>query len=329
MIRVTFLGTSAARPTVRRNVSGLFLQREGESFLFDCGEGTQRQMMRFGTGFAVHHLFISHLHADHFLGLTGLLRTMGLQGRAEPLTLYGPRGSGSTLRQAVELGVERVGFEVRVRELEDGEGLETEEYSIRAFSVRHGPPAVGYVLDEHDRPGRFDIERAREMGIPEGPLFGQLHRGESVVVDGRTIDPSDVVGPARPGRRVVYTGDTLPGEWTVEAARGANLLVHEATFCEDERDRARDTRHCTAHQAAEIAAQAGARRLFLTHISARYSEDPGPLQEEARAIFPGAIVAHDGLSIEIAHADSELLDEGAGQDSGAAETASVDAGDVE
>ena len=301
MIRITFLGTSASRPTVGRNVSAISVQREGDLMLWDCGEGTQRQMMRYGTGFAVGSIFITHLHADHYLGLIGLCRTMALQDRVEPLQVYGPPGSGPHLREALHLGVARVGFPVEVVELSPGDRVEREEYDVAAFQVRHGVSAVGYVLAEHDRPGRFDVERARALGIPEGPLYGRLHAGETVEVEGRRVGPDELVGPPRPGRRVVYTGDTRPLDSTVELARRADVLIHDATFGEEDAERAHQTFHTTARGAAEVARRAEVRRLFLTHLSARYSANPVPLEQEARQVFPGAQVAHDGLSIEIGY----------------------------
>ncbi len=301
MIRITFLGTSASRPTVGRGVSAIAVQREGDLMLWDCGEGTQRQMMRYGTGFAVEAIFVTHLHADHFLGIMGLTRTLSLQGRTEPLELYGPPGSGSVLEQALYLGHDRLAFPVPIRELAPGDQVRREEYDVIAFRARHGLSAVGYVLSEHDRPGRFDVERARELGVPEGPLFGRLHRGEEVEVDGRVVRPDEVVGPPRAGRRIAYTGDTRPQQATVEAVQGSHLLIHDATFTEEEADRARQTHHATGREAAEIARRAEVRRLVLTHVSARYSANPTPLEQEARRIFEGARVAHDGLSIEIGY----------------------------
>lgn len=305
MIRVTFLGTAAARPTVGRNVTALAVQREGDVFLFDCGEGTQRQMMRYQSGFELSAIFITHLHADHILGLPGLLRTMALQGRTETLPLYGPPHSRQTLEEVMRLGSERLPFRIPIKELSAGDEVQFQDYLIRAVPVEHGLPAVGYALIEDARLGRFDVELAREMGIPEGPLFGQLHKGESVEFEGRTVTPEDLVGPSRPGRKLVFTGDTRPTEALCEAAAGADLLIHEATFVEEEAERALETNHSTARGAAELATRAGCRALLLTHISARYADDPGRLRDEAREFFPGARVAHDGLVFEIPFPEEE------------------------
>ena len=294
MIRVTFLGTAASRPTVGRNVSAVLLARHGELMLFDCGEGTQRQMMRYQTGFGIGDIFFTHMHADHFLGVIGLLRTMGLQGREEPITLWAPKGSRGILHDAVNLGVERVPFSIDIRELEPDTRIERGDYDILAYRTQHGGRSRGYHPD-----------RARELGVPEGPLFGMLHRGEAVEVDGRTIRPEDVVGPPRPGRRVVYTGDTRPCRQTLEAARGADLLIHDATFGEDEADRARSTNHSTAREAAELARRAGVLRLVLTHISSRYSEDTRALEREAREVYRNTVVAYDGLEIEVPYRTDE------------------------
>lgn len=305
MLRVTFLGTAASRPTVGRNVSALMMQREGELLLFDCGEGTQRQMMRFGTGFAVHDIFFTHLHADHFLGLTGLLRTMGLQNREEPIRLWSPQGGASILQDAVNLGRERVPFSVEIVELEPGARVERSGYGIVAYRTQHGGRSLGYALVEEERLGRFNPERAREQGVPEGPLFGRLHRGEAVEVDGRIITPAELVGPPRPGRRVVYSGDTRPCRETQEVSAGADLLIHDGTFTHDEAVRARETGHATAREAAELAKRAGVRQLALTHISARYADDPRLLEREARDVFRNSLVAWDGLTLEVEHRDGD------------------------
>jgi ribonuclease Z len=302
-MRITFLGTAAARPTVGRNVSSLVVQREGELLMFDCGEGTQRQMMRYGTGFGLDDIFFSHLHGDHFLGVIGLLRTMGLQGREEPIRLWTPRGTEPILRQAVELGVDRTPFEVVIQGLEPGETQARGPYEIAPFGVSHKGRSLGYAIREHPRLGRFDPERAREIGVPEGPMWGRLHRGEAVEVEGRPVEPAEVVGPTRPGRTVVYTGDTRPTPRTVEAARRADLLIHEATFGADEAERAGATGHSTAREAAGVAREAGVLRLALTHFSPRYADDPRALEREARAVFPEVVAAYDGLVLEVPYRD--------------------------
>lgn len=302
MLKLLFLGTSAARPTVERSVSALAVVREGETLLFECGEGTQRQMMRYGVGFGLSEIFFTHFHADHFLGVIGLVRTLGLQGRTDPMRFYGPKGAKRLLTSALNLGVERVPFEVEVVELEADAALRRGEYDILTYAADHGSNALGYVLVEKDRLGKFDPALAKEAGVPEGPLWGRLQRGEAVTLpDGRTVPPDAIVGPPRPGRKVVYSGDTRPCKATIEAAIGADVLVHEATFSLEEADRAKETDHSTAHEAAEVARMARARRLVLTHVSARYSRDPGPLLEEAQAVFAETVVARDGMEIEVGY----------------------------
>jgi len=303
-LQVQFLGTSAARPTVERGVTAMMVTREGESLLFDCGEGTQRQMMRFGASFAFADVFFSHFHADHYLGILGLVRTLGLQGRTDPMRLHGPKGARRILGQAMTVGVERSPFAIDIVEVEPGETLTRTGYDLTAFAVEHGGGAVGWALVEHERHGRFNPERARELGVPEGPLWGQLQRGRTVTLeDGRTVSPETIVGARRAGRRLVYSGDTRPCAATLEHARGADLLIHEATFGAEEAERAVETQHATAAEAADLAARAGARRLALTHLSARYSRDPSPLLEEARLIFAETVIAKDGLVLELPFAD--------------------------
>ena len=283
----------------------LVVTRGGESLLFECGEGTQRQMMRYGVTFALGDIFFTHFHGDHYLGVIGLVRTLGLQGRTEPLRLVGPRGAKKLLGEALALGVERQPFPVEIAEVEPGQAQQREGYELRVFDVEHGGNAIGYALVEAERLGRFDPERARALGVPEGPLWGKLQRAQAVRLDdGREVTPETIVGPPRPGRKLVYSGDTRPCASTVEAARGADLLVHEATFSEEERDRARETAHSTAKEAAEVAKAAGVRKLALTHLSARYSRDTAVLLDEARAVFAETVVAKDGLEIDIPFADA-------------------------
>jgi ribonuclease Z len=305
-LSVRLLGTSASRPTVERNVSSVAVVREGETLLFDCGEGTQRQMMRYGVSFSLADIFFTHMHADHVLGVVGLLRTLQLQGRTEAMRLWGPRGAARLLRQGgAGFGIERVGFPVEVAELEAGVPLPRTGYAIVPFPVdHHATAAHGYAIVEETRLGRFNPDRARELGVPEGPMWGQLHRGRAVTLeDGRVVEATELVGPSRTGRRVVITGDTRPCDATVDAAAGADLLIHEATFSDDEAARAVETGHSTAREAAEVARQAGVRRLVLTHISARYSRDAGELEREARELFPGALVARDGMEIDVPFVD--------------------------
>ncbi|HEY8198113.1 MAG TPA: ribonuclease Z [Gemmatimonadales bacterium] len=306
MLSITFLGTAAATPTIDRNVAGLAVQRKGETLLFDCGEGNQRQMMRYGVGFAFREIFFSHYHADHMLGVTGLLRTMGLQDRTLPVTLYGPKGAQRILGAAINLGIERNKFPVEIVEVKPGDRLARDEYEIAVFETEHRADTVGYALVEHIRLGRFNPDRARELGIPEGPLWGQLHKGKTVTTpDGQTVGPADLVGAPRAGRTLVYTGDTRPHPSVVEASRGADLLVHEATFGGDEIERARETGHSTAAEAARVALDAGVRRLVLTHISSRYNRDAAELLAEARAVFPETVIARDGMTLDVPYSDGE------------------------
>lgn len=248
--------------------------------------------MRYGVSFSFTNIFFTHTHSDHILGLTGLLRTLQLQGRTEPIHIWGPKGSSKTLRQCISLGGERITFPVDVTELTDGQSVPRDDYHVQSFPVEHrGASAVGYALVEHDRLGRFNPELAREMGIPEGPLWGQIHKGRAITLpDGRVIEPHVLVGAARRGRKVVLTGDTRPTANTVAAARDADVLIHEATFADDEAARAVETGHSTAREAAEVARAARARRLVLTHISARYTREAPELEAQAREVFPLSLI---------------------------------------
>jgi len=300
MLSLTFLGTGAACPTADRNVTAHALHREGEQLLFDCGEGTQRQMMRYGVGFSFRDVFFTHYHSDHILGLPGLIRTMGLLDRTEPVTCYGPRGAERVLGDLLKVGVERNKFPIQIVEIQPGDRFDRGGYDLQVFPTDHRPGSIGFALVEHTRLGRFDPARARALGIPEGPLWGQIHRGQAVTLpDGRTLGPDELVGAPRPGRTVVLTGDTRPCDAVREVSRGADLLVHDATFGEDEQERARETGHSTAREAAQVARDAAVHRLALTHISARYSRDAPELLAEAQECFPAAIVARDGMTLEV------------------------------
>ena len=306
-LRVTFLGTAGAVPTTERNPSGVFVNREGDRLLFDAGEGTQRQMMRFGTGFSVSEIFLTHLHGDHVYGLPGLLETMDFNDREDSLTIHTPRRTRSDVTDLLTACGGSPSFPVHVTEVAPGEtAMDGGDYEVRAFETDHRTISVGYALVEDDRKGRFDRERAEELGVPVGPKFSQLHEGEPVELeDGRVIEPEQVVGPSRPGRRVVYTGDTRPGAAVVEAAADADLLIHDATFAEEYAGRARETAHATAREAGRVAARAGVARLLLTHVSSRYAGDASILAREAREAFDGDVtVASDGLEIDVPYPDA-------------------------
>ncbi|MET0400905.1 MAG: ribonuclease Z [Cystobacter sp.] len=301
ILRLTFLGTSAAQPTLHRNLSGLAVKANTDLLLFDCGEGSQRQMVRYGTGFTVDAVFFTHFHADHYLGIIGFLRTLGMMGRDSAVQLYGPPTARRLLHQAVHLGVESLSFPVEIHELRDGDTVQRRGYSVQAVAVDHRINALGYVLQEDERPGKFNLEKVKALGVPHGPLYGQLQRGEPVRMDdGRTIQPGEVVGEPRPGRRLVISGDTRPCPALVKAARDADLLIHESTFSDDEQARALETRHSTAREAAQVAREAGARRLILTHLSSRHDTDPSKLLTQAREEYKGPVeVAHDGLTVDL------------------------------
>ncbi len=305
-LRVTFLGTSGAVPTTERNQTAILVNREGDRLLFDAGEGTQRQMMRFGTGFTVSDVFVTHVHGDHVLGLPGLVQTWSFNDRTEPLRIHTPRGTGSDLRTLVFALKTHPSFPVELREVGPNEVVHRgDEYEIRTFRTDHRTRSVGYALVEDERRGRFDRERAEALGVPPGPLFSTLHAGEAVeLADGTVVEPEQVVGDPRPGRKLVYTGDTRPTESTIAAATNADLLIHDATFADELGDRARETAHSTATEAASVAERAGVARLALMHVSSRYAGDASVLAQEAGDRFDGeSFVAQDGMRLEIPYPD--------------------------
>jgi ribonuclease Z len=294
---VLFLGTAGSAPTAGRGLPSTLVRRGGERLLFDCGEGTQRQLLRSIGLIELEEVFITHFHADHILGLPGILKTFGLRGRERPLTVYGPPGL-RTLFKALQPLVGRTAFDLRLVELDSNEELERDGYRVASFKVPHrGNLAYGYALIEDERPGRFDEARAIELGVEPGPDFGRLHRGESVTGSKGEVTPAQVVGETRPGRRVVIAGDGAPSEMTLAVAHGADLLVHEATFSEEETARARETGHSTARQAAELAREADVKLLALNHVSPRHP--PSVLLDEATAVFDRTILPRDFDRVEI------------------------------
>ena len=295
---IVFLGTAGSMPTAQRAPAALLVRRGGDRLLFDCAEGTQRQLLRSSVGLVdLPEIFLTHFHADHVLGLPGMLKTFSLRGRELPMDVYGPRGLGD-LMSSLKRVVGKLSYELQLIELEPGDVLERDGFRLAAFAVAHGVTALGWSLIEATRPGRFDVAVADALGVPNGPERGRLQRGEAVTLaDGTTIAPEQVVGPPRPGRKLAITGDTAPSETIVEAAWGAEVLITEATFSEEEAERARETMHQTAAQAADVAKRADVRLLALTHLSNRYF---GPeIAREAREIFPETVVPRDFDVVEV------------------------------
>jgi ribonuclease Z len=289
---VVFAGTAGSAPTARRGLPATLIRRGAERLLVDCGEGTQRQLVRSVGLVELDEVFITHFHADHVLGLPGMLKTFALMGRERRLVVHGPVGL-RRLFATLQPVIGRTAYEIELSELEPGDELERDEYRMAAFGVDHRVPALGYALIEDARPGRFDEARARELGVEPGPDFGRLQRGEAI--DG--VQPDQVLGEARRGRTVVITGDTAPCEMTRAVAYRADLLVHEATFLAEEAERAIETGHTTARAAAQLAADAEVALLALTHLSSRYGG--GDVRDEARAEFERTIVPRDFDRVKI------------------------------
>ena len=285
-VSLFFAGTAGSVPTARRGLPALLLRAGGERILFDCGEGTQQQLLRSVGLPDVGTIFLTHFHLDHWLGLPGMIKTFDLRARERPLTIYGPPGL-KRLFALVRQVIGRTGYPLELIELEPHAEVRFGSFLISPFAVKHRVEAYGYAFIEDDRPGRFDVEAARELGVREGPDFGRLQRGETV----GGVTPAQVMGETRAGRRIVISGDTAPCQAVEVFAHGAEVLVHEATLMEDERERARETGHSTAHQAAEIARDAGVKLLALTHLSTRYF--PREVRDEARAVFPNTVVPRD------------------------------------
>jgi ribonuclease Z len=295
---VVFLGTAGSTPTARRAPAATLIRRGGDRILLDCGEGTQRQLLRSQVGLVdVGIVLFTHYHADHVLGFPGLLKTYDLRGREQGLEVYGPAGLGDLLTIFAPI-VGRLSFPLHVRELGDGDEVAGRGYRLLAHAVDHRGPGVAWELSEDERPGQFDVDEARRLGVPEGPAFGELQRGGSVTAaDGSLITPAAVLGPARRGRTLVFSGDTRPCASVRRAALGADLLVHEASFVSDDRARAKETRHSTAAEAAELAAASAVKLLALTHLGARAA--PRAVKDEAREIFAATVVPRDFDTIEL------------------------------
>lgn len=303
-LQVIFLGTAGSIPTIQRALPAVAVKRKNELFLFDCGEGVQRQMIRAKVGFHKNtKVFITHMHGDHVLGLPGLLQTMALLDRREKLEIYGPIGTKAFI-EAIEETVQFARtFPITVKEIvREGTVYEAEEYTVQAAKANHVIDAWAYALLEKPRPGRFNQEKARKLGVPEGPLWSKLQHGESVnLPNDKKVRPEDVLGKPRPGRKIVYTGDTRPIRALAKLAKNADLLIHEATLGDELKERADEDGHSTPSEAAEIAKEAKVKRLILTHLSARYKK-PDTLLEQARRIYKNVTVAEDFMRIELKQA---------------------------
>jgi ribonuclease Z len=314
-MELTFLGTASAMPTRQRNVSAVVLRlpERRELWLFDCGEATQHQLQRTPLRPPqIRRVFLTHLHGDHLYGLPGLLTSLSMLGLESPVDVYGPDGLGEVVDVTLRAAHAACTFPLRVHELAPGVVLEDEDVRVRCLPLEHGVACFGFRIEEAPRPGRFDVDRAAALGVSPGPDFGVLKRGGSVVLgDGREVRGEELTAPPLPGRVVALCGDTLPCDAAVELARGADLLVHEATFGEGRRQMAALRGHSTAAQAAEVARRAGARRLVITHFSARYQEGGeetvGDLLAEARAVFPATEAAHDLWTVAVPRRDAPVV----------------------
>ncbi len=297
-LRVTFLGTSGSMPTLKRSLPSIVLRYSADLLMFDCGEGTQRQMVSARLGFPRKmKIFVTHMHGDHVLGLPGLIQSMALLGRENRLDIYGPRGIRDFLecvRETLEFGLN---FPLEVHEIRSGENINESYYQVRTASADHVVPALCYAFVEKPRPGRFKVSVAKRLKIPEGPLRKKLQSGCSIIVSGRRIMPQEVIGPSRPGLKITYTGDTRPSKAVTTLAQGSDLLIHDACFDSSLEDKAELDGHSTAAQAAQVARKARVRQLALTHISARY-RDQKILLTEARKVFRSSFVAEDLMTVE-------------------------------
>lgn len=302
-MKLVFLGTGGTYPAKSRNVTSLAVQMSGEVLMFDCGEGTQRQLMFSPVSFMkISRIFISHLHADHFLGLPGLIQSMSLNGREDKLSIYGPQGMRRTVEAILGLGYFKCAYPIETSDLDSGDEIDFGRYLVRCAEAVHTVPSLAFAVEEKPRPGKFDLTKAKRLGVPEGPLFRKLQEGKPVIVDGKEILPEQVLGPARSGRKVVYSGDTRPCAAVTGLARGADVLVHDCTLDSSHSDIAAAFGHSTASEAAKVALDAGVHKLFLVHVSPRY-DDTEILEVEARKVFSASEVPKEFSEHVIRHRD--------------------------
>ena len=303
-LRITFLGTGGSMPSKTRALPSLSIRYKGAVFIFDCGEGTQRQFIQSRIGFKKKlYIFITHMHGDHVLGLPGLLYTMSMLSREDPVEIYGPKGLAGFLESILSQGLGALTYPVKVYHIQAGDVVEKDGLRIKCVKADHVVETLGYVIQEEDRPGRMRVEFLERLGVPRGPLWGMLQRGQSIEYNGRIITPEEATEPPRPGRKIVYSGDTRPCREVIEAAKNADVLIHDSTFDDSLVDKAREDGHSTASQAAMVAREAMVGRLFLFHISPRYEKGADKLLQEARRIFPNTELAEDLMSVTVEYRD--------------------------
>ncbi len=297
-MKIVFLGTGGSYPTPSRNVSSIAVRFDGDVLLFDCGEGTQRQIMKSSISFMkIKKIFISHFHGDHFLGLPGLIQSMNLNDRDDVLEIYGPVGTLDIMEKLITVGYFRPGFEIDVYELVPEARLDFDGYSITTIEANHNVPTLAFSFKEDDRRGRFDKQKALDLGIPEGPLFSKIHSGKAVEVDGELIESEEVVGPPRKGKQIVYTSDTKPSPEIIDVAENTDVLIHDGTLDSSLSDKALMHDHSSVDMAAKAAKEANAGKLFITHISPRYN-DTSELELEAKKIFENSTIPSDLFEYE-------------------------------
>lgn len=297
-MELIFLGTSSAIPSRYRNHSALALKAFGELILFDCGEGTQRQMIKSKLSpMKIKKIFITHLHGDHILGIPGIIQSLGFRGRTEKLKIYGPKGISLVINSMLNLGYFSLKFDIEVHEIKTGQLIDEEQYQINCVKTDHSIPNYSFAIIEKKKP-RFLKQKALELGIKPGPDFGKLHRGLSVEVNGQLIKPEQVLGKKRKGKKIVYSGDTRPSEALIHLAKDADILIHESTFQEENADKAEETLHSTSTDAAQVAKRAQVKQLILTHISSRYKKSQ-LLENSAKEIFKNSMVAEDLMVVKV------------------------------
>lgn len=297
-VEIVFLGTSSAVHSYTRNHPSIVLKAFGEIMLFDCGEGTQRQLIFAKVSpMKISKIFLSHYHGDHILGLPGLLQSMNFRGRDKKLTIYGPKGLDKLESAIFSLGYSKIEFPIEFIEIDSGIVEKTDEYVITAQSVHHNVPCLAYSIEELKKP-RFLRQKAIELGVPVGPAFGKLHNGEEVEIEGKIIKPEQVLGPPRKGNKITYSGDSAPCEEMIEIAKDSTLLIHESTYIQEDKDKAEENFHSTSMDAATIAKMSNSKQLVLTHISTRYT-DTRHLLDEAKEVFENTQLAKDFMKIEI------------------------------